>query len=114
MCGRFFIDFEDKNIQNLLYGLKANNTRFSSGDVYPSAVVPMLAQHETPLFARWGYERFDKKGLLINARSETVTQKPTFRKDFFERRCLIPANGFYEWTEDKQKVFYGEWLLSRA
>ena len=106
MCGRFFIDFEDKNIQNLLYGLKANNTRFSSGDVYPSAVVPMLAQHETPLFARWGYERFDKKGLLINARSETVTQKPTFRKDFFERRCLIPANGFYEWTEDKQKVFF--------
>ena len=106
MCGRFFIDFEDRNIQNLLHGLKPNDTRFSSGDVYPSATVPVLAQNTTPLFARCGYERSDKKGLLINARAETVTQKPTFRKDFFERRCLIPANGFYEWTENKQKVFF--------
>ncbi len=107
MCGRFFIDFEDKNIQNLLGGLKATDARrLSSGDVYPSATVPVLVQHKTPLSARWGYERFDKKGLLINARAETVTQKPTFRKDFFERRCLIPSNGFYEWTQDKQKVFF--------
>lgn len=30
----------------------------------------------------------------------------SFRKDFFKRRCLIPANGFYEWTENKQKVFF--------
>lgn len=106
MCGRFFIDFEDRNIQNLLRGLKADDAQFSSGDVYPSATVPVLVQNAVPLFARWGYGRFDKKGLLINARSETVTQKPTFRKDFFERRCLIPSNGFYEWTEDKQKVFF--------
>lgn len=107
MCGRFFIDFEDKNIQNLLGGLKATDARrLSSGDVYPSATVPVSVQNNALLFARWGYERFDKKGLLINARAETVTQKPTFRKDFFERRCLIPANGFYEWTENKQKVFF--------
>ena len=87
-------------------GLKAQYELLSSGDVYPSATVPVLAHNAAPLFARWGYERFDKKGLLINARAETVTQKPTFRQDFFERRCLIPANGFYEWTENKQKVFF--------
>lgn len=106
MCGRFFIDLEDKNIQNLLRGLKAQDALLSSGDVYPSATVPVLAHNAAPQSARWGYERFGKKGLLINARAETVTQKPTFRKDFFERRCLIPANGFYEWTENKQKVFF--------
>lgn len=88
--------------------------RLSSGDVYPSAVVPMLAQHETPLFARWGYERFDKKGLLINAQAETATQKPTFRKDFFERRCLIPANGFYEWTEENKKFFSAAKTIFRS
>lgn len=78
MCGRFFIDFADKNIQNLLGGLKAQEAQISSGDVYPSATAPVLTKNAAPLFARWGYERFGKKGLLINAQSETVTHEKTF------------------------------------
>lgn len=44
---------------------------------------------------------------LINARSETVTEKPSFREAFKHRRCLIPADGFYEWARrDGQKQPY--------
>ena len=37
--------------------------------------------------------------LLINARSETVARRPSFREDFLARRCLVPADGFYEWQD---------------
>jgi putative SOS response-associated peptidase YedK len=42
---------------------------------------------------------------MINARAETITEKPSFKKLLQQRRCLIPANGFYQWRrEGKGKV----------
>jgi putative SOS response-associated peptidase YedK len=49
---------------------------------------------------QWGFIPHwakDRKGMQINARAETVASKPMFRDSFRRKRCLIPANGFYEW-----------------
>ena len=45
---------------------------------------------------------------LINARSEMVTEKPSFREAFARRRCLVPVDGFYEWSRrgDRKRPFY--------
>ena len=69
------------------------------------------------LFMRWGLIPFWAKDMqigntMINARSETIAEKPAFRAAFARRRCLIPADGFFEW----QKLSTGKkqpWLIER-
>ncbi|MFM7151395.1 MAG: SOS response-associated peptidase [Gemmataceae bacterium] len=62
---------------------------------------------------RWGLipswtKEMPRSRPLINARGETVNEKPSFRKAFLHRRCLLPADGYYEWKEDdgKKKPFH--------
>ena len=55
---------------------------------------------------QWGFPGFDKGKLLINARAETVKDRPTFADSFAARRCVLPAAGFYEWDKQKEKVIF--------
>lgn len=52
----------------------------------------------------WGYPSKNSGGLVINARAETLHEKAMFCDDVMNRRCLIPASGFYEWDKEKQKA----------
>jgi putative SOS response-associated peptidase YedK len=54
---------------------------------------------------KWGWKPVWSRSLLINAQSETVLEKPTFKK-YLGQRCLIPADGFYEWTQDKTPIMF--------
>ncbi|MEL4506174.1 SOS response-associated peptidase [Luteococcus sp. H138] len=59
-------------------------------------VVRKLARPRWGLVPSWAKDR-SRAASLINARSETVAEKPSFRKAFANRRCLLPADGYYEW-----------------
>ncbi|OAI52405.1 hypothetical protein AYO47_06210 [Planctomyces sp. SCGC AG-212-M04] len=81
-------------------------------NISPTQTVVAIRQENgerVPVNMRWGLVPSWAKDLksgppLINARGETVAEKPAFRSAFKKRRCLIPATGFYEWkTEGKQK-----------
>ncbi len=56
-----------------------------------------------PVEMSWGWKPAWSKTLLINGQAETVMEKPTFKK-FLHQRCLVPADGFYEWNPDKSPV----------
>ena len=113
MCYRFYIDlffknrvkkeFSDKGILVPADGFTALS---EPRDVYPSEKALVIAGSRGGLSAEsmgWGFSNPVYKGLLANARSESIKEKPTFRESAFLRRCAIPASGFYEWDEYKAR-----------
>ena len=110
MCGVFYVDDETmREIEKI--ARKIDRKLAATGDVHPSEPALILrADHEETVseVLKWGYEAYGKKTLIFNARSETVQERPMFRNDFEERRCLIPAVKFYEWKKisAKQKEKY--------
>ncbi len=112
MCGRYVLysEKDEKAIKAIVDEVnKKYQTSIKKGDIYPTDLAPVYTmQPNDPgielKLMQWGYQRdFGKKTLLINARSETVLEKASFRDDFLNRRCLIPAIGFYEWNQKKEK-----------
>ena len=77
----------------------------------PTQDLAVIIQKEDPVmeFYRWGlipYWAKDKSigNKMINARAETIMEKPSFRKPFRTQRCLIPATGFFEWKRAGTKI----------
>ena len=99
---------------NQRYAGKPEYARMKSGEIFPADVVPVLALEQQTVQAclfKWGFPRWQSSGVIINARSETVLEKNMFRQAFFKRRCIIPANGFYEWKRDAGKKQKDKYLL---
>ena len=110
MCGVFYVDDDTmREIEKI--ARKIGGKQAAAGDVHPSQPALILRADHGEIVSevlQWGYEAYGKKTLIFNARSETVQERPMFKYDFEERRCLIPAGKFYEWKQDgtKQKEKY--------
>lgn len=108
MCGRFTIPDEELFLRSkgLNFRPKGLKARFN---VAPSQLVPVLKQSAQEVqMLKWGlvpsWSRAPTVGnKMINARAETISEKPSFRSAFKKRRCVILANGFYEWKMDGSK-----------
>lgn len=113
MCGRYAVIDEEDIIEmreiineiNQRYRGKEDLSFMKKGEIYPTDTVPVIIPNNTKSEAalmKWGFTGFDGNGVIINARSETANEKNMFKSAMNTRRCLIPANGFYEWTHKKQ------------
>ena len=110
MCGRFAITLPDDAMAALFDAVPGNDLpRIPNYNVCPTNQVHTVTSddgHRRLRPMRWGfiphwYKTLSDGPLLINARAETIAEKPAFRAACRERRCLIPASGFYEWTKDE-------------
>nr|WP_286265899.1 SOS response-associated peptidase family protein [Thalassotalea atypica] len=79
-------------------------------DLRPSEAVATIIKPPlgfAQINANWGIKPDWSKQLLINAKAETITEKPTFKSAFSHSRCLVPCSGWYEWkTEENNKIKY--------
>jgi len=105
MCGRFTATASPEELMRH-FGVTILENLRPRWNVVPSQKVMLIRQsglHAETVEARWGLPPArDKQSFLINARMETVTEKPTFKDAFSIDRCLVPATGWYEWSAPKQ------------
>lgn len=111
MCGRYqFSTAGSAPLQALARRLeRSTGARPREGDVAPSCealVVVQGASGPEVCLRPWGWPGHG--GQIINARAETVTEKPLFRDNFARHRCVIPASSFYEWDAARHPYRFAE------
>ena len=108
MCGRFTITHPNEALAALFDAVPGNDLPVGPNfNVCPTNTVAVVTSDTGARrlrAMRWGflpawYKALNDGPLIINARSDTVATKPAFKAAIRERRCIVPASGFYEWSE---------------
>ncbi|MBC7737489.1 MAG: SOS response-associated peptidase [Candidatus Saccharibacteria bacterium] len=106
MCTRITMTYPDEAMAQLFGAVQGNDLpevpRFN---ICPTNIVAVVTSDGGRRLRamRWGfipawYKSVSDGPLILNARSETVADKPAFREAVRQRRCIVPASGFYEWS----------------
>lgn len=111
MCGRFTLTVDTQKLTEAFAQFEPPKELFPRYNIAPSqpvAVVANTGQNKVDFFV-WGlipsWAKDPKIGnRMINARSETLAEKPSFRTAYRRRRCLVLADGFYEWRKNPDKT----------
>lgn len=119
MCGRFAVTLPPDAMAQLFAATPANDLpQVPNYNVCPTNLVHTILNDGTRRLSamRWGfiphwYKKPSGGPLLINARAETIAEKPAFRAACRERRCVMLATGFYEWTRDGETRL--PWYITR-
>jgi len=108
MCGRFTLHTPSTQIREAFHLPDLPSLELKPRyNIAPSQDIPIIRDTDTGremVMARWGLipgwsKESKTKYSTINARIESVSEKPTYRTPFKRQRCLIPADGFYEWKQ---------------
>ena len=119
MCGRFTLTHREARSLAAELGVSVDDLlgyrpRYNIAPTDGHSIVRTRYEDRQVLPAKWGLINFwmtDRKQAFknINARAETVRRSPAFREAFSSRRCVVPADGFFEWTglkEDRRPIWF--------
>ncbi|MCD7892088.1 MAG: SOS response-associated peptidase [Erysipelotrichaceae bacterium] len=100
MCGKYY--YSQDTYHFIDTHVDVNFSKNTNCDYQPVQKIPIILMQNNQRICKmmpWGYSIYNKK--VINARSETIRERKLFQNDIIYRRCLIPAQGFYEKDKDK-------------
>ncbi|MDO1451173.1 SOS response-associated peptidase [Rhodocytophaga aerolata] len=107
MCGRYTLAKKPEVIAQRFDASLEKDTFRETFNAAPTQVLPVISNNnpETIRYFKWGLIPFWAKDAsignkMINARAETLKEKPAFRKSLQQKRCLVIADGFYEWKKE--------------
>jgi putative SOS response-associated peptidase YedK len=99
MCGRFYLEITiDELVERYEIG-EHDQISYLSGEIFPTSKVPIVINDGVKKLveSKWDYPIPGINKTNINARVETLAEKASFLKSLYNRRCIIPANAFFEW-----------------
>jgi putative SOS response-associated peptidase YedK len=106
MCGRYQLSSKPEDVRKH-FGMRLPVSFKQSYNITPSSYCPIVRLNQEKkelVLCHWGLIPSwakDRKITPINAKAETIREKPFFRGAYRHHRCIIPANGFYEWKGSK-------------
>jgi len=113
MCGRFTMTHDQLELLAEDLGVRVETLpnvrpRYNIAPTDEHFIVRMVREDREVLPAKWGLinawaKDARRAAMQINARAETLETRPAYRKAFEKRRCIVPADGFFEWTGPKEK-----------
>lgn len=112
MCCRYSFsgDSPDERVKKIVSLMERDYPgQYKTGEIFPGDTTAAILGENGRLRhapATFGFPGFKGGRLILNARSETAAEKPTFAECLRERRMILPADGFYEWSHDENKIKY--------
>lgn len=99
MCGRYALEATKRELwERYLLGEMKEDVE-ERAEIFPTNYTPLIMPGNELVHHKWGFVEPFAKRPLINARAETILEKPTFSQPFRTARCLVPATAFFEWEK---------------
>ena len=104
MCGRFINLIKTSSLKKIFDIVSPRTKDLVSYNISPSQIFNIIFKKKIINIdeSKWGYSFFDKKNNqeknIINSRIETINNKVLFKESYYKRKCIIPLNGYYEWS----------------
>ncbi|MDD3171018.1 MAG: SOS response-associated peptidase family protein [Bacilli bacterium] len=109
MCGRYTTNTEEEIIEireivkDISIKISQEQMDLLGREVYPTCLAPVITNNKELKILKWGFEKWDGKGVIFNARSEGMEESKYFSYSLKNNRCLVPAKFYFEWERINNK-----------